>query len=126
MIETKNVKVIDCRVWDLLVRETYNKPYCLQQQDGCISRGTIHITIPDESQDSEMNDSIPVEVNGEEMGVKFEVWKNTPTDQFEFEYDWRKGLFWERNFYPELQAVANDLHSRGLVEAGDYLIEIEW
>jgi hypothetical protein len=126
MIKTRDVKVIDCGVWDLLVRETYGKPYCLQQQDGCMPRGTIHITIPDESADSGMNNSIPVEVNGEEMGVKFELWQNTPANQFEFSSPFSNKLFWDRNFYPELQTVANDLHSRGLVEAGDYLIEIDW
>lgn len=35
-------------------------------------------------------------------------------------------LFWKRNFYPCLQSVANDLHKKGLVESGEYLIEIDW
>jgi hypothetical protein len=30
----------------------------------------------------------------------------------------------ERNFYPDVQMVANDLYSKGLVAAGKY--EIDW
>lgn len=75
-----------------------------------------------------MNDSIPEVVNGYEMGVKFEVWlardPNQPiTNQ---KYDWELELFWERNFYPDIHTLANDLHSKGLIEAGDYLINIDW
>ena len=33
---------------------------------------------------------------------------------------------WERNFYPNIQAVANDLYKKGLLETGDYWIDIDW
>lgn len=126
MIKTRDVKVIDCSVWDLLVRETYEKPYALQQQDGCMPRGNINIRIPDESYDDEMNDTIPVDVQSEVMGVKFDVWKNTGPNEFNFEFEWESRLFWKRNFYPDLQTVANDLHNKGLIEAGDYMIVVDW
>lgn len=28
--------------------------------------------------------------------------------------------------YPDVQMIANDLHAKGLLEAGDYCIEIDW
>jgi hypothetical protein len=35
-------------------------------------------------------------------------------------------MWWDRNFYPNLQMVANDLHEKGLLAAGDYIISIDW
>jgi hypothetical protein len=35
-------------------------------------------------------------------------------------------MFWERNFYPDTYTVANDLYDKGLIEAGDYIINIDW
>ena len=95
-----------------------------------------------------MHDEIPELINNEKMmGVKFSIWLNrdpkaplNPTDDQlkscnyyfgENRDEWCKNpshinLFYERNFYPELQAVANDLHAEGLIEAGDYSINIDW
>ena len=147
MIKFKNKKVIDCFDWDKLVQETYKRPYCFQQQDDCQDRGQIGLIIPYTSYDEEMNDSIPEIINGEEMGVKFKVWLErdpeaplNPTDEqlalsnYYFKENRDKwcssqsniNLFYERNFYPELQAIANDLHSKGLIEAGEYTIDIDW
>jgi len=75
MIKVSNTKIIDCHDWDKLVVETYGRPYCFQQQDECQSRGLFELSIPsDFTMNDEMNDSIPEKVNGEEMGVKFDVW----------------------------------------------------
>lgn len=35
MLKFETKKIIDCFDWDELVTETYGKPYCFQQQDGC-------------------------------------------------------------------------------------------
>lgn len=123
-MKISNKKIIEVSDWDALVSETYGKVYHFQQQDGCQDRGTIYLTVPSEDNDSEMYDSI----NGEEMGVKFAVWlardpKQPIPGQ---EHDYELSLFWERNFYPDLQTVANDLHSKGLLEAGNYGIHIDW
>ena len=128
MIKFKNKKVIDCFDWDKLVQETYKRPYCFQQQDDCQDRGQIGLIIPYTSYDEEMHDSIPEVINGEEMCVKFKVWlERDPKQQIpNCTEDYQLELFWERNFYPELQAVANDLHSKGLIEAGEYTIDIDW
>ena len=128
MLKIKQIQVIDCQDWDDLVTETYGRPYRFQQQEGCQSRGIVNINIPDESHDEEMNDDIPEVVNGDIMGVKFEKWlaRDPKTPIKNQKYDYELELFWERNFYPELQAVANDLHSKGLIEAGEYTIDIDW
>lgn len=146
------VKVIAVNDWDNLVSETYGKIYSFQQQGGCQPRGIVKITIPDNIwEEEEMNERIPEIINdGDNMGVKFDVWlKRDPNDPLnpsneelnKCNYYWGKteedkikwgedkghiSLFWERNFYPSLQTVANDLHERGLIEAGDYSIEIDW
>lgn len=137
MLKYKTAKVIDVQDWDRLVEETYKKPYSFQQQDGCQPRGVVHLTIPEEwTEDEEMNDEIPFKINGNEMGVKFQVWLDTTVEEVntKFEevngkpesYPGQNSLFWERNFYPDLQTVANDLYKKGLVEAGDYTINIDW
>lgn len=136
-MKIKNIKMIDVSDWDNLVKRTYNKTYSFQQQDGCQDRGIINITIPDISyNEAKMNDKIPYVINGEKMGVKFKVWLNTSTEEIDAKFEDKNGkkesypganlLFWERNFYPDLQTVANDLHEKGLVESGDYTINIDW
>lgn len=35
-------------------------------------------------------------------------------------------MWWVRNFYPDVNMVANDLYEKGLLEAGEYLINIDW
>ena len=129
MLRYKNTKTIELHDWDTLVRTTYGKPYSFQQQNGCQDRGSVSISIPETwDMDEEMNDSIPEVINGNEMGVKFAVWlARDPKQIFESGKDARFiDLFWDRNFYPDLQTVANDLYAKGLVEAGDYTINIDW
>jgi len=123
----KTETVIESHEWDKLVQDTYQRPYCFQQQDGCQSRGIVPFTVPDEEYDAEQNDTIPEHLEHEVMGVKFEVWKaRDPKKKIDNEPDYVNTLWWERNFYPDFQTVANDLHKRGLLEAGDYLINIDW
>ncbi len=132
-MKIRTEKVIDVNEWDKLVQETYGKPYSFQQQNGCQSRGVCYLTVPsDEDYDDEMPDSIPEIVNGPEEGVKFSKWlerdpKQSLKDEKEDREDqWAINLWWDRNFYPCLETVANDLHKRGLLEAGEYLINIDW
>lgn len=125
-MKIKNVKMIEVSDWDKLVSDTYKRPYNFQQQDGCQRRGTFNITIPSESQDDEMHDSIIEEINSGKMGVKFQVWLDRDPKQSVGEYDWTTELFWERNFYPDIHTVANDLHKKGLIEQGSYIINIDW
>lgn len=153
MIKFSERKVIDCSDWDNLVEKTYGKPYTFQQQDGCQSRGIVTINIPEDNteEEAEMNDSIPEIINSErsdEMGVKFDVWlardlksplnpskKELESCNYYYSSSDRKqwcedkshiNMFYERNFYPNLQTVANDLYKKGLIEAGEYDIKIYW
>ena len=129
MIKYKLEKVIEVKDWDILVQETYGKPYCFQQQDGCQSRGYVGLDVKKELQtewyDFKRNE-IPTKVNGEIMGVSFKTWLEANEDNFDFDYDFEDELFWERNFYPNIDMVANDLCKKGLIEEGSYLINIDW
>lgn len=129
MLNIRTEKIINVSNWDKLIEDTYGRPYNLQQQDGCMERQMLRISIPGESCDDEQHDSIPEVVNGEEMCVKFATWlaRDPKQDLADGKTNsWSVKLFYERNFYPELQTVANDLHAKGLIPAGDYLIEIDW
>ena len=127
MIRTRTEKLIDVQDWDALVTETYGRPYSFQQQDGCKERQLVHITVPDECEDFE-NDTVPEIVNGDEMGVSFKAWlaRDPKTPLKDRDDAFGLTLWWERNFYPDVQMIANDLYEKGLIEAGDYMINIDW
>lgn len=128
-IKIRTEQVIDVSDWDDLVTQTYGRPYSFQQQNGCQERGTFHLSVPAQAEDYE-SDSVPEIVNHDEMGVSFAAWlardlkKKLPGrdkgDTFGL------GLWWDRNFYPDIQMVANDLHAKGLLAAGSYTINIDW
>lgn len=113
--------------FDALVEETYKRPYSFQQQDGCKERGTHHLTVPSKAQDYK-NDSLPETTKTSQMGVSFAAWlKRNPKEwNGPIEDKPYMCLFWTRNFYPDVQMVANDLHEKGLLPAGKYVIEIDW
>ena len=130
-MKIRTEKVIDVGEWDQLVEETYNKPYRFQQQDGCKDRGIFRFTVPNEEVDDFENDTVPEIVNHQEMGVSFAAWlKRSPNEPLAGEKPcsakWEINLWWHRNFYPEFQMVANDLHAKGLLESGEYAIDINW
>lgn len=128
MLKTSKKNFVEVQDWDELVQKTYGRPYCFQQQNGCQGRGTHTLNVPEDWDDDEnMNDSIPEKVNGEEMGVKFDVWlaRDPKAPIKDGGTEWLD-LFWERNFYPDIQKVANDLHAKGLLPAGEYVINIDW
>ena len=66
-ITTRTEQVIDVGDWDNLVETTYGRPYSFQQQDGCKERQRVKITIPDEYADDYENDTVPEEVNHDEV-----------------------------------------------------------
>lgn len=129
MIKYKTKKVIEVHDWDELIINTYGRQYSFQQQDGCKSRGIEHITVPCEPNDYE-NDTLPENVNDEEMGVSFKAWLERDPKQMlsnpEYQNPWCLDLWWDRNFYPHVSMIINDLHSKGLLEEGEYTIEIDW
>jgi hypothetical protein len=126
-IKTNQIVTIDCNELDRVVRETYKRPYNFQQQDGCKSRGKTYITIPSEGCDYK-NDTVPEIVNGEEMGVSFAAWlARDPKQPLSGRSEsYALPLWWERNFYPSVDMILDDLYSKGLINAGEYYIDIDW
>ena len=123
----KNVKMMEVNAWDKLVVDTYERPYSFQQQNGCQCRGTFTLTIPSEFTDDEnMHDEIPEVINGNIMGVKFDKWLARDPKQSINGDEMFIDLFWGRNFYPDIYTVANDLYEKNLIEAGTYVIDIDW
>ncbi len=73
-----------------------------------------------------MNDDIPRSLNTSKMGVKFSTWLNADPNELLENSKSSTRLFWCRNFYPDLQTVLDDLHAKGLIDAGNYIIEVDW
>jgi len=127
MLKGSSAKLVSMGEWDELVERTYGRPYCFQQQGGCKDRGVVHMTVPDRACDFR-NDTIPEQINGSKMGVSFKAWLARDPNEWNGKLSDLNyvHMFWQRNFYPDAQMVANDLHAKGLVEAGEYAIEIDW
>lgn len=127
-MEMKTVKIIGDGDWDELVSSTYGRIYNFQQQDDCKERQTVYFSVPFDYPDDFENDVVPEVVNDPEMGVSFKAWLDRdPKQPLENQdYDFELSMWWERNFYPTLDMVANDLHDKGLLPAGDYGIKIDW
>ena len=128
MLKYKTKKIVEVGDWDNLVSKTYGKIYSFQQQDGCKGRGIFQLSVPSKyTCDDEMYDEIPEKINGEIRGVKFKKWlERDPKQPVNGRTDYGIGLWWERNFYPNIYTVANDLFEKGLIEKGDYIINIDW
>ena len=64
------------------------------------------------------------------MGVSFKAWlERDPTQKLNdpnCNYDYGLVLWWDRNFYPHISMIINDLYTKGLLEAGEYQINIDW
>lgn len=131
MLKVQTEQVIRVRDWDNLVVSTYNRPYIFQQQDGCKERQRVHISVPTEYPCEYDNETVPEKVNGRVMGVTFAAWlARDPAQKLNTTDKWDRdnglSMWWERNFYPSVDMVANDLHAKGLLPAGDYVIDIDW
>lgn len=124
-LKSKMVKMVDVSDFSDFVQEIYGKPYNYQQQDGCRYRGVDTFNVPEYESDYE-NDKIPIEINGGEMGISFKAWLSRDPEEKFFERESRNNLFWNRNFYPHVSMIINDLHKRGLLEAGKFSIDIDW
>jgi len=87
-----------------------------------------NLQIPVEDPEDFENDSVPEKVNHSEMGVSFQAWLDRDPKQLLVNRDDKLGLclWWDRNFYPNIDMIANDLYNRGLIESGNYLIDIDW
>lgn len=116
---------------DELVEKTYGRIYCFQQQDDCKERGSEYHTVPELNPTDYDRDNIPEIVNHPMMGVSFKAWlERDPQKKLNtnIRWDYENGLelWWHRNFYPHVSMVLNDLYEKGLIEAGNYCIVIDW
>jgi len=128
-VKTQDVKLVNVSDLDKFVKKTYGRPYSFQQQNGCRNRGVVNVTVPIEGFEDGDNGWTEEEVLAEEgMGVKLKTWLSTdPIDTLKpNEPDWQNELLWERHFYPDIEAVFTDLHEKGLIESGEYVIDIDW
>lgn len=115
--------------WDRLVMDVYKRPYKFQQQYGCQGRGLFELTVPiDETYGDEIHNKIPEIVNHEIMCVTLEAWlERDPTQRLKNDDSLHSlELWWERNFFPDIYTIANDLYEKGFIEAGNYTIKIDW
>lgn len=127
----KQVNMIDVQDFDDLVQKTYGRIYNFQQQDGCKGRGTECFEVPIKDPFDYERDSLPEKVNGKIMGVSFKAWlERDPKQKLDSKDKWDRehglSLFWERNFYPSLDMVVQDLFEKGLIPKGEYVINIDW
>jgi len=123
MLKFKTQQVISLYDWDKLVESTYGRKYSFQQQDGCKQKGNFSLSVPSEAEDYE-NDTL--DADSQEMGVSFAAWLARDPKEWKGSPSYNRDMFWQRQFYPEVQMVANDLHAKGLIPAGEYVIEIDW
>lgn len=122
-LEYTPINKIEERDWNEFVKKVYGKKYDFQQQDGCKPRGTHEFSVPIIYIDDYTNDEIPEKVNGSEMGVSFKAWLERTEPFFDNYHD---DLFWERNFYPSVDMIIDDLYKKGLIKEGNYFINIDW
>lgn len=140
------------KIWESefsdLVSEVYGRPYRLQQQGDCYAQDSIiEITATEEDYP---DDWVPYEDE-----ITLEKWlsadpnapiRNPRYDQYrelalqhpgkgyeKLEKDEWEGpgttthdLYWEREFYPPLEDLVNDLCKKGKIPAGDYVIHVWW
>ena len=128
-IKTNKIITIDCSELDRIVEEVYGRPYCYQQQEGCRPRGTWDVEVYlNEFEDCFKNDTIPEIVNGSEMGVSFKAWlARDPKQKIKNQKQaYQLRLWWERNFYPHLDMVLQDLCKKKVIKEGEYTIIIDW
>ena len=104
----------------------------IQQQDDCKPRGIHRVSVPPKYVRDYPNDTLPEIVNHHKMGVSFKAWlERNPNQPLKSEIEDREDkfgieLWWQRNFYPSSSMILQDLHSKGLIPEGKYIINIDW
>lgn len=141
-LKIEDYKVVYDGEWSRFVSEVYGRPYDLQQQDGGMSRCHLYVEVPVAPEDIEifkedcLGDISPCDEKS--MCVDFERWLSrdpeqlVPDDVVRQDCSWVENkrfntdLWWERNFYPHIDILANDLYEKGFLPAGQYLILVDW
>lgn len=127
----KNVMLIDSLVFDKIVESVYGKHYYFQQQNGCRYKGIDLYTVPVmgfKEEDQELNklEDLNRVVNSNTMGIYFSDWLNTDYSTDNWNDNYHKLLWWERNFYPCPEMIINDLFDKGVLPKCELVIHIDW
>lgn len=105
-------RIISDDNWDSFVQAIYKRPYCFQQQDGCKERGIYTFKVPQNGTEDRNQEDY-------EYGVPFEEWLAADSKDM-------SEMKWHREFFPDITMIIEDLYSEGLIEAGNYIINIDW
>lgn len=124
----KTVNYMSVGEWDTLVYKTYGIPYSFQQQDRCRHRGVWEFSIPVMEPFDYPRRKLE---HLDDMGVSFKFWlkegKNKISSYNDVnEIPFIEMLYYYRKFYPNIDMIASDLHKRGILVKGDYVINIDW
>lgn len=114
----RDVKLIEASEFNALVEQTYQRPYSIQHQ----YRSYVKFSVPADDYDYTAN-YVDIEDDGA-SGVCFAAWLARDVSQ-PFNPQglvFQTKLFWYRNFYPALEMVVNDLHAKGLLPVGEYVV----
>lgn len=114
----KPVTLIHELAFSKLVSEVYGRPYNFQQQGDMMGQESLKLfTVPTKY----------VEDHWQAVSMKqwLEATPPGPASAPGIE-NFREQLRWRREFYPRLEEVVNDLHQRGLIDAGEYALHIWW
>lgn len=127
MFNIQSVYHLEDSELDNIIKQVYKRPFNFQQQAGCKERGIEKFSVPDAWTGDFDNYELPEVVNHAEVGVSFAAWlKRDPTQLIKGGSKDATIMWWERNFYPSTQMVLNDLHDRGLIPSGEYVVSIDW
>lgn len=139
-LKTVQINMVDVTDWDGLVMKVYGRHYSLQQQNECYPQGTripVEIDPDNDPGDEYAGRTVPFIVNGDEMGVDFEIWKSTDPasivvidrytrEPVEKQYNSDVTLIYARNFYPSVDKLAYELYKLGHITETDFEIDCSW
>jgi hypothetical protein len=129
-LNLKKVSLIDDSEWSDFVSEIYKRPYNFQQQEGCRERGVYPFSVPISNPFDYKNSKIPETTSTNQEGVSFEAWlSRDPSLKLKSKIDndpLSLNMWWHRSFYPFVDMIVDDLYKRGLLEEGEYIIDIDW
>ena len=114
---------------DNFIKETYKRPYSFQQQRGCQARGTQNVKVPIEGlEDCDEGYNVEDVLENPWDGVSLKDWlERDPKEKIkDSDNDGTLERFWERNFFPDIEILFDDLFKKGLIEEGEYVINIDW
>lgn len=129
-LNLKKVSLIEDGEWSEFVSGIYKRPYCFQQQEGRRPRGIYEFKVPVDNPFDYRNEKIPETASTNKFGVSFKSWlERDPNSKLKTKKDDNPEsleMWWHRSFCPDCEMIMDDLYKRGLLEEGEYVINIDW